>query len=148
MQDGNRRVQQDEQGRRVSGARDLVQGALERLGHGLAYLAVAGLVALLPVGLWFGYQELLRAPHFFLREVVVSRQPARRQRTPIVAAAGLDEPVSTLTIDEDSVAEAVRNLPWVRTADVAVQLPRGATIRVTERRASAVLAMGAQYPRR
>ncbi len=144
LSDGNRRVAASEDGQRLTGGRALAAVALRGLGRGLVYLAVVAAVASVPLALRAGWHALLDAPHFLLREVVVEGN-ARVSGEAVVAAAGLDVPVNTLSLDEDAIAEAVRQLPWIRTADVEVLLPREARLRVTERHPSAVLALGGQY---
>lgn len=113
-------------------------------GRGVAYLLMTALFAGLPLGLFMTWRHLLRTPHFLVRQVEVEGNH-RVSAKDIVRAAGLDRPVSTLLVDEDALALAVRAEDWIRTADVEVTLPQKVRIRVTERQPAALLALGSLY---
>lgn len=142
LDDGNRRV--DSRATRSNAGpfrlRTFAHRIAGALGRGVACVALAGLAAALPFGSLLGYRYLCSSPHFLVRQVTVAGNESLPSDV-IVAAAGLDGPVSTLTMDEDEVAAAVTALDGVRTARVTVELPQNVRIDVSERHPAALVAL-------
>jgi cell division protein FtsQ len=146
---GNRRLQPKPAAARAKGqARKPGSGwfgrALRAVGRGLCYLLVAGAFGALPVGALFGYRWLVASPHFLVRQVTVTGND-RLSSDAVVAAAGLNVPVSTLAMDGDEVAAALRGVDRIRSAEVTVELPSTVTVTVSERQPAALVALGRLY---
>ena len=128
--------------------RERLRGIAGRIGRTagswLSCLALLAAVAAVPVGVWLGYRYVVETPHFQLREVVLAGN-ARVTPDDILAAAGLDRGVSTLTLPPDEIAAAITRLDWIRDARVEVNLPQTTRIEVTEREAVALVALGPLY---
>ncbi len=60
----------------------------------------------------------------------------------VVAATGIVPGTPALAVDEGAVASAVARLPWVKEASVVTDFPSVVTVKVTERRAVALLQTG------
>ncbi len=70
----------------------------------------------------------------------------RHTATPtVLAAAGLDNHPLMIDLDTAAAAARVEDLPWVRSAQVQLHWPDGVVVRVSERRAVAVVADGSQW---
>ncbi len=143
----NRRIKKRPRADGVGVVRRFGRG-LVRLWHVLAQLAL--LVSLLlvaasvPVGLFAGYRYLQRAPHFLLGQVEVVGA-SQLSVDEVVATAGLDRAVNSLTIDTVEVQRAVQSLSWVRDARVELRLPQTLKIEIRERTPQALLALGSLF---
>ncbi|MBM4354564.1 MAG: FtsQ-type POTRA domain-containing protein [Deltaproteobacteria bacterium] len=110
-------------------------GAAVRL---LPYLLVATLAAGAPALGYVAYVELLTSPYFSLSEVVVEGN-SRMSAAEVAAASGVQIGDNVLSIDEETVVERLRYLPWAESVEVERELPDRLVIRVRERVPAAVL---------
>lgn len=117
--DRRRAVREDERRRTVAG--------LVALGGGLAVAVVAA--------------ALLLSPLVGVRRVEV-RGARETEPAEIVAVSGVRKGESFLRVGTRRAARSVETLPWVEKAQVTRALPGTVRIRVTERRAVAVGAVG------
>lgn len=127
---------------------DLVAALGRRLFRVLRLLAkvllVLGTVAAIAWGGRLGVLHVLSSPRFALRDVQVD--PTEHVgRDELVALAGVAEGDRLLAIDTDAVAARLAAHPWVASARVRRQLPSVLRIEVTERRAAALVTLGALY---
>jgi len=63
----------------------------------------------------------------------------------VLSAAGLSSHPPMIDVNPGAAARAIEGLPWVAVATVARHWPDGVTVRVTERRAVAVVAEGTRF---
>lgn len=97
---------------------------------------VVGLVVLVVVA---GTLALLHSPLFSARHVTV-RGEAHTPRAAVVAAAGLRDHPPLVDVSPGAAARRIEALPWVATATVTRRWPDAVAVRITERRAVAVVA--------
>jgi cell division protein FtsQ len=107
-------------------------------------LVVAGLLSALIVGGRLGVRHVMASPRFALREVEVT-PTTRVTRDEILTLAAVNEGDRLLALDTDVIAGRVAEHPWIAEARVRRELPSGLHIDVVERRAAAVVALGALY---
>jgi cell division protein FtsQ len=107
-------------------------------------LVVAGLLSALIVGGRLGVRHVMASPRFALREVEVT-PTIRVTRDEILALAAVNEGDRLLALDTDRIAGRVAEHPWIAEARVRRELPSGLHIDLVERRAAAVVALGALY---
>jgi cell division septal protein FtsQ len=70
----------------------------------------------------------------------------RVSRQEVLAAAGLDRPVNTLSYDTQAAVRNLMSLPWVEDADISrTPLPDGITIRIVEYKPRAVVSLDRLY---
>ncbi len=104
----------------------------------------AGLVLAVFLGAQKGYAHVLTSPHFSLSTVSISTGP-RLNRIDILNLSGVTIGDPLLQIDADAVAARIARHPWTATVRVQRQLPSSLVIDVSERKAAAVVALGALY---
>lgn len=114
------------------------------LANGVRYVVALLVAAAIPTGGYLLYRHLLTTPHFFVRNIVVAGAE-RLSVEDIRTAAGLDGPVTTLSIDERAVETALAAHEWIDTAKVEVRLPQTVRIEVRERQPAALLALGETF---
>jgi cell division protein FtsQ len=129
-----------------------IAGGVSAIGRGVLVvcrvvakvLVVAGLLSALIVGGRLGVRHVMASPRFALREVAVT-PTTRITRDEILALAAVNEGDRLLALDTDVIAGRVAEHPWIAEARVRRELPSGLRIDVVERRAAAVVALGALY---
>lgn len=110
----------------------------------LPYLLVAVLVMAVPILGVQAYRYMVTSEHFTLRELVIEGNK-RLDNEEVRALANISEGLNLLALDELIVKADIEQHPWVRRADVNVELPERLRIRITEREAAALVALGAMY---
>ena len=86
-------------------------------------------------------RELVTSARFAIADVRV--EGARRAPIEdIVALAAIPDGTNVFLFDADAAEEKVRGHPWVKSAHVRRDLPRGVTIEVSEHRPRALVALG------
>jgi cell division protein FtsQ len=129
-----------------------IVGGVKALAHGLLVvcrvtakvLVLASLVAALLVGGRLAARHVMASPRFALREVEVT-PTTRISREEILERAAVGEGDRLLALDTDVIARRVAEHPWIAEARVNRELPSGLRIEVVERKAAAVVALGALY---
>ncbi|MFH1138915.1 MAG: FtsQ-type POTRA domain-containing protein [Pseudomonadota bacterium] len=96
------------------------------------------------LALILGYQWAVNSPYFMVRKVVLSGL-TRVDRDQVLAAAGLDKPVNTLSLRLNQMAAKLQDLPWVQEVNVSRKLPDAIVIKVKERRPETLISLGALY---
>jgi cell division protein FtsQ len=107
-------------------------------------LAVFALCALSAACL-YAYFYFSESDYFLVKRHDI-RGIFRVSRQEVLAAAGLDRPVNTLTFDTQAAVRSLRAIPWVEDASISrTPLPDGITVRVTEYRPKAVVSLDRLY---
>ena len=142
---GERKVR----GTKVRAARRLMQRertlqTLMLLSRPLVYVALAAVVATLPVGLYRVILHAMGSPHFALKEIrCLGLQHLTEED--VASAAGLRLGTSIMAVDPDDIEHALAREDWVRKVRVHRELPQTMVIEITERTPVAVLAAGDLY---
>jgi cell division septal protein FtsQ len=121
-------------------------GALRKLAA-LCLYAVLATTALAAVsaGCLYAYYSFSDSDYFLIKRHDI-RGIFRVSRQEVLAAAGLDRPVNTLTFDTRAAVRGLKSLPWVEEADISrAPLPDGITVRVTEYKPRAVVTLDRLY---
>lgn len=93
---------------------------------------------------WAAYRELKASPFFVVREITVEGASAVATGD-VIALSGIHEGQNMLSFDSAQAAEAVKKNVWITGADVQRRLSGGVRIKVTERRAAAIVKMDELY---
>jgi len=109
-------------------------GARRRLRRLLAALVIAALVGF---AAWFVYQS----PYLAVAEIAVEGQ-SRSQAAAIVAGAGIEKGVPTITVDAAALEVALLEDPWIAAAAVAVTWPGTVEVVVLEHAPAAWVSSG------
>jgi cell division septal protein FtsQ len=113
--------------------------------RGLLKLAlVMGLLVGVPLGLYQGYMALMRSDYFVLSALHLEGHQ-RLSRDEVLLIAGLDGRRNIFTVDADRIAQRLRQNPWITEAEVELDLPRTARIRIVEREPAGWLFAGTLY---
>lgn len=110
----------------------------------LPYLLVAFLVMAVPVLGVQAYRYMVTSEHFTLRELVIEGNK-RLDNDEIRALANIGLGLNLLALDDEIVKADIEQHPWVRRADVSIELPERLRIRLTEREPAALVALGSLY---
>ena len=96
------------------------------------------------VGLWEGYEALVRLPYFRVAEIHVegNLQVAAQD---IINGLGLTPENSILEVDLPALTQRVLQNPWIKEASVQRRLPLSLTIQVVERMPEAVFIADRHY---
>jgi len=104
----------------------------------LPYAVIAAVAAAMPYAGYRLYLYVLTSPHFAAKTINVSGN-VHVHRDAVLGAAGLAEGINVLSLDESDAEEALRALPWTRSAIVDGQLPDHVEVSIVERKAVAVV---------
>jgi cell division protein FtsQ len=96
--------------------------------------AVAGALAVLALGLlaYAAGRVLLESPAFVLKTIVVAGDLDRVERRDIVSALQGRVRGTFLTVDLESVRDAIESIPWVRRAELRRRWPDSLEVRIEE----------------
>jgi cell division septal protein FtsQ len=121
-------------------------GAIRKLASLCLYAVIAtAALAAVSAGCLYAYYSFSDSDYFLIKRHDI-RGIFRVSRQEVLAAAGLDRPVNTLTFDTQAAVRGLKSLPWVEEADISrAPLPDGITVRVTEYRPRAVVALDRLY---
>jgi hypothetical protein len=136
-------------GTKVRAARRLMRRertlqSLIALSRPLLYVAVAAVVATLPVGLYRVILHAMGSPHFALQEIRCQGLDHLTEED-VVTAADLRLGTSIMAVDPDDVEHMLAREDWVRKVHVRRELPQTLVVEITERTPVAVLAAGDLY---
>ena len=95
-------------------------------------------------GARLGVRHVMDSPRFELRAIEFSPTPHLAQAD-VLALAGVAVGERLLSIDTDAVAERIATHPWVKSVRASRRLPGCLVIEVSERHASAVVALSGLY---
>jgi hypothetical protein len=96
-------------------------------------------------GCLYAYYAFSDSDYFLIKRHDI-RGIFRVSRQEVLAAAGLDRPVNTLTFDIQQAIRGLKTLAWVEDADISrAPLPDGITVRVKEYRPRAVVSLDRLY---
>jgi cell division protein FtsQ len=110
----------------------------------VAFRTIAGvvLVAGTSVGVaWVARRHVMTSARFAITEIAVSGDERLPAET-IVAETGLEVGANVFVADLDAARARLLADPWISEATLARRLPGTIVVRVTERRAAALVAMG------
>jgi cell division protein FtsQ len=145
MTPGNRRVarpQPEDARSRSSIEPPLPQRVVPRLLAALRTLAGVALVVGTSVGVaWVGRRHVMTSPRFGIVEVTVLGNQ-HRAAAAIAAESGLVVGANVFVVDLDAARAKILSDPWISDVMLARRLPGTILVRVTERRAAALVALG------
>ncbi|MFH1529587.1 MAG: FtsQ-type POTRA domain-containing protein [Pseudomonadota bacterium] len=136
-------------GTKVRAARRLIRRertlkALIAFSRPLVYVALAAVVAILPVGLYRVILYAMGSPHFALMEIRCQGLNHLSEED-VATAAGLRLGTSIMAVDPDDVEHTLAREDWVRKVHVHRELPQTLVVEITERTPVAMLAAGDLY---
>jgi cell division septal protein FtsQ len=102
---------------------------------------VLALTAALPVGLYQGYQALMRSAYFVVTAIHIDGNE-RLSRDDILELAGLSGQRNIFALDTDVMRRRLMADAWIIEAHVDLELPRTVSIEVTERESAGWLYSG------
>lgn len=108
------------------------------------YAALMAVAAGAVVSVAAAWRYMRGSEHFEVRQLEVKGAHVVREAD-ILALAGVRQGMSSLEVDEDAAAEAVRTHPWIRDAVVELNLPDRVHVLVTERKPAALVALDRLY---
>ncbi len=119
--------------------------ASSRFGRALSVLrAVAGVVLVMSTSVgvaWAARRHVMTSARFAITEIVVVGND-RRPVDAVVAESGLAIGSNVFAADLDAARAKVLADPWIADATLARRLPGTLLVRITERKAAALVAMG------
>ncbi len=124
------------EGRRDKPSR--VVSALKTVAGVAIVVATAGIVT------WTARKHVVTSGRFAVTEIDVLGNE-QRSRDALIAETGLALGVNVFTVDLDAVRAKLLADPWIAEATLARRLPGTILLRVTERRAAALVALGDTY---
>jgi cell division protein FtsQ len=107
-------------------------------------LVLVGLLIALVGGGRLAIKHVVASPQFSLAQIQVTGT-RRASEGEILAISGVAPGDRLLALDTDAIAAKIIEHPWVAEARVSRRLPAGLAIEVTERKAAAVVNLGALY---
>jgi cell division protein FtsQ len=126
---------------RAARVRARLEAPLRAAGRALVVLAcVAGCVAVARLV----ERHVRTSPAFATREIRVEGRSRLTERE-VIEAAGLAVGRNAFDMGPEQAAERLRDHPWIASAHVERRLPGSFVVKLRERRAVAVLALGALY---
>lgn len=137
------KTMKDRSVRRLMRRERLLQ-ALLTASRPLVYIALAAVVATVPIGLYRGILYAMGSDHFALKEIRCEGLSHLTEED-VADAAGLRLGTSIMAIDPDTVEHALAREDWVRKVHVRRELPNTLIVEITERTPVAVLAAGDLY---
>ena len=127
---------------RVRPTRALVDACGRAVRRGLPAIVATAVITTLGTGLWLGYCFVTTSDRFAIEQIEVRgtdrlSPDAVRAVLPIAAGENL------ITADLDAAKLALRDEPWIATADVRRQLPSTLIVEITEHAPAVVVAFPA-----
>jgi hypothetical protein len=130
--------------RRVSRGPGLAVRIAKGIWATVPYVIGAGLLCIVSIGAWVGWQELVKHPRLQVHAIDV-RGMGRTTREEVIAYAGLKPGMPILAIDLDAMAMRVRAHPWIQSATLRRQLPDRVSIEVVEHEPTLIVSLGELY---
>ncbi len=122
--------------------RRALQQARRRVGRAAWIASAAVLIAFVAAASVFFVYTITRSPYFRVRGVEV-RGTSRLSRAEVVRLMGLDHGASIFSVPSRRHERAIARNPWIEGAAVRRQFPDRLIVDVTERKAQAIVNLGA-----
>jgi cell division protein FtsQ len=120
-------------------------GRFDRVLSTMRTIAGVALVACTSVGVaWVARRHVMTSARFAITDIAVSGNDHRRTDT-ILAESGLQIGANVFVTDLDAARARLLGDPWIADAALARRLPGTIVVRVSERRAAALAALGDTY---
>ncbi len=107
----------------------------------LGFILLAGIIG---AAFYVGFKWLSRSPFFTVNGVTINGCQRVNEET-VLDLSGVKPDSNLLALDLDTMAHAIEQHPWIKSAAISKKLPDRLDIEITERVPVAIIGMGSLY---